>query len=145
MMRALLALLVLGALAAPAMAGPCGHRTYRHGYRHYHPRPHYGHRYSDSRHHYPRHRYVRTYYPRHYRYGHRHRYGYRYRCHTGAHYSNRYRYRTYPRISIVPFYTRYTTVLTLDDEAFDGATAPAYDGIPQARTRPVGDRFLVSE
>ena len=53
-------------------------------------------------------------------------------------------YRLLPAFDFAPILTRLTTVYTIDDPAFDGPSeddAPA-DGLPQPRTKPVGDRFL---
>ena len=115
-MRAFLALLLLAALCTPALAGHrhhCGHSG--RGYYRYH---HYG------RYHAPRYQRYGCY-PVYCGYG----YGYGY-----------YHFRPVLRFSHA--YTRAFTVLTVDDEAFAGAVRADYDGVPEARTTPVGARFL---
>lgn len=165
MMRILIVLSLLGSFAAAApygygfRSGRCGpvHQGFRYhakyvgctqGFR-YHPKyvpyryscaPYRGY-YRPYRSHY---RYgsrygYRRYYPRYFGYG----YGYGYGC-----YGYRYRYRAYrPYLAFSPIYSRIMTVLTIDDEEFDGpAAAPApadHDGLPRPRREPVGARFLV--
>ncbi|MHC4952722.1 MAG: hypothetical protein ACYTGZ_02435 [Planctomycetota bacterium] len=52
-------------------------------------------------------------------------------------------YRLLPAFNFAPILTRLTTVYTIDDPAFDGEEPETADGLPQPRTKPVGDRFLV--
>lgn len=52
-------------------------------------------------------------------------------------------YRLLPAFNFAPILTRLTTVFTIDGPEFDGEGAEeAADGLPQPRTKPVGDRFL---
>jgi len=78
------------------------------------------------------------------------RYGYRY-PHTvfpgGAGpygFYDPYGYRLLPAFNFAPILTRLTTVFTIDGPEFDGESeeVEAADGLPQPRTKPVGDRFL---
>ncbi|MHC4224469.1 MAG: hypothetical protein ACYSX0_07085 [Planctomycetota bacterium] len=49
-----------------------------------------------------------------------------------------------PYLRLAPAYSRFGTVFTFDDEEFTGAIQPVdADGLPQRRTEPVGNRFLV--
>ncbi len=150
-MRALFALVLLGALAAPAAAhDDC--RTYRgwYGRTYAYPRfncrrPYWHHRYY-ARFGYQRpylyYRQLRTYtygFPAWggcgggaFRYGNGYGYG---------GYDNCYGYGYYPAyVSVAPVYSRLGTALTLDDAVF---SRPDADGLPRARTAPVGARFLV--
>lgn len=57
-----------------------------------------------------------------------------------------YGYRLLPAFNFAPILMRLTTVYTIDDPAFDGEDAEGEanaDGLPQPRTEPVGNRFLV--
>jgi hypothetical protein len=129
-MRALLALLLLGALAAPA-AQACdhgyGYRYYRSGYHrpYRHARPYWHHPY------YARFGYQRPYlYYRQLRtFGYAAWYG---DCGFG--------YYTYysPYVAVAPVYSRLGVALTLSDPVFAGDP----DGLPRSRTGPVGSRFL---
>ncbi len=133
------ALIVLLALAPLSFAGPCGY-----GQRSHH-RGHYGgHRSYNS---YSHRRYSGRGYYRTYRRGHstnggcRTRRYYYPRYHGGyTYYGSRY-YRPY--LAFSPIYSRITTVLTLDDPVFDGTNDGAdKDGLPQPRSKQVGNRFL---
>jgi hypothetical protein len=165
-MRTLIVLTLLGSLAAAAPYGRrdrCGpvnrgfryHANYvgrTHGFR-YHAK-YVPYRWSCTPHRGYYRGYYRSPYRSHYRYG----AGYRYRryyypryhgdCYAygyGYRYGRRY-YRPY--LSFSPIYTRILTVLTIDDEEFDGPAAaqtpqPDADGLPRPRKEPVGARFLV--
>ncbi|MDH3590693.1 MAG: hypothetical protein OER88_02355, partial [Planctomycetota bacterium] len=136
--------------------GVHSHRHHSHRYSNYRYRSHYSHghyRYGRRAYFYRRHgshyggSYCGSYYSSYPRYvSYRYRYGYRGYV------------RPYVRpLSLAPFVTRFATVLTLDDPVFDGASAagasPApmagtgeaggFDGVPHARAKPVGSRFLV--
>ena len=50
-----------------------------------------------------------------------------------------------PYIRVAPIYGRLSTVFTLDDAVFDGASKGDADGLPQIRSKPVGGRFLADE
>jgi len=146
-MRALFALVLLGALAAPALShDDC--RAYRgwFGRTYSYPRRTYCHPYY-ARYGYQRpylyYRQLRTYgygLPRWggcggggfsgYGYGH----GYGYGCGYGYNFY-------YPSfVSVAPVYSRLGTALTLDDAVF---SRPDADGLPRPRTAPVGSRFLI--
>ena len=55
-------------------------------------------------------------------------------------------YRLLPAFNFAPILTRLTTVFTIDGPEFDGeGEVEAADGLPQPRTKPVGNRFLEAE
>lgn len=137
-MRALFALVLLGAVAAPSFAhDECGSyrgwygRTYAYpGYRHRSrawQQPYWHHPY------YARFGYQRPYlYYRQLRY-----YGSGFPMWGGY---GGYCYGYYPAfVSVAPIYSRLGVALTLDDSVFSKRDP---DGVPHARTEPVGGRFL---
>ncbi len=178
-MRIALFVAILALGSSPAWARPCSSHGYSHGQRsHAHSRTRRSHsNHAHARHSFrahtfgshSSHRYGNGYGRRSYRYGYT-RYGRRAYFHNAWSYGSRY-YRAYPRyvsyryhrggyygsvrpyirpLSLAPFVTRFTTALTLDDDAFSGAEAAGdgpgdvnYDGVPHARAKPVGSRFLV--
>ena len=146
-MRAVFALVLLGALAAPSFAHECGGYGYReYGYRNYGGGYGYrGYRGYRSRgwekpywHHpyYARFGYQRPYlYYRQLRY-----YGSGFPMWGGCGGGGSY-YGYYPAfVSVAPIYSRLGVALTLDDSVFSQRRDP--DGLPRARTEPVGSRFL---
>jgi hypothetical protein len=160
-MRKLLALLILAAVAAPALAHDYGYRGHRFrgvGFRH-----HFGYRYFGFRGydrgdphaiharvarfhqffgHSGRPYWHHPYYLRRYGglrpYHHYRLYGY---GHGGCGWGG---YNLYypPAVAIAPIYSRLGVVLTLDDAVFDGPAAD-HDGLPRSREGLVGKRFLV--
>jgi hypothetical protein len=140
-MRALFALVLLGALAAPAVAQDCGcyqgwyGRTYAYprfaGCRRGWQQPYWHHPY------YARFGYQRPYlYYRQLRY-----FGYAgYMSPMWGGYGGYGYYTYYPAyVSVAPIYSRLGVALTLDDVTFSKGDA---DGLPRSRTGPVGSRFL---
>jgi hypothetical protein len=145
-MRALFALLLLGALAAPASAqdwcgggyggyGYRGHGYRGHGYRAYGcrgwQRPYWHHPY------YARFGYQRPYlFYRQLRcFGYA---GYASPAYASPIWGGYYTY--YPAfVPVAPIYSRLGVALTIDDAVFTGRDR---DGLPRARTTPVGSRFL---
>ena len=153
-MRALFALVLLAALAAPSSAHECdGYRGY--GYRShggaYGYRGYRGYRYRGWEQPYWHHPYYA-------RFGYQRPYLYYRQLRTfgyvpyvsgpfgssmwggcgggGALY-----YTYYPAfVSVAPIYSRLGVALTLDDSVFSTRRDP--DGVPHARTEPVGSRFL---
>jgi hypothetical protein len=140
-MRALFALVLLGALAAPSHAcdtwggGWGGHRAH-HGYRGYHARPYWHHPY-----------YARFGYQRPYLYYRQLRY-FGYRGYVSQPYASGFYggcggpiyYTYYPAyVTVAPLYSRLSVVLTIDDMP---SRTTDQDGLPRARTEPVGSRFL---
>jgi len=130
-MRALLALSLLAALAAPSSA--CDGWSYGRGY----ARPYWHHPY------YARFGYQRPYlfYRQLRSFGYA---GYLSGPYGGGMYGGcgggYYYYTYYPRyISVAPLYTRLSVVLTLDGTAFSKRDR---DGLPRSRKGPVGSRFL---
>ena len=154
-MRALFALVLLGALAAPAAAqGSCD--CYRGGYGRSYGYPGYGHRYGGYGYrgyrgyvyrgwqqpywHHPY--YARFGYQRPYLYYRQLRYfGYQgYMSPMWGGYGGGYYYSYYPAfVSVSPIYSRLGVALTLEDAVFSKGDP---DGLPRARTGPVGSRFL---
>jgi len=138
-MRAFFALVLLGALAAPASAHD-GCTTYRGWYGRTYAYPACRHRASQRPywHHpyYARFGYQRPYlYDRQLRY-----YGYGPPMWGGCGGGGLYRYAYYPAyVSVAPVYSRLGVALTLDDAVFSRRDP---DGLPHARTEPVGSRFL---
>jgi hypothetical protein len=153
-MRTLLALLLLGALAPPALAHDCccqggygyggyryggGYRGgYRYGYRYYGG---YRHGYGGWRRPYWHHPYYARFgYQRPYLYYRQLRYfGYSPYATWGG--CGGWYYSYYPAfVSVAPVYSRLGVALTIDDPAFSKGGDP--DGLPRARKEPVGSRFL---
>lgn len=150
-MRALFALVLLAALAAPAAADGCdtyrgwygrtyaypGGYGYRGGYGHRHrgwQRPYWHHPY-----------YARFGYQRPYLYYRQLRYfgyqGYVSPMWGGFGGYGGFYYTYYPAyVGVAPVYSRLGVALTLDDAVFAKGGDP--DGLPRARTGPVGSRFL---
>jgi hypothetical protein len=152
-MRAFFALVLLGALAAPSSAhewgGGYGYRGYRHdggyGYRGYR-----GYRYRAPEQPYWHHPYYA-------RFGYQRPYLYYRQLRTfgyvpyasgpfgssmwgGCGGGGAYSYTYYPAyVSVAPIYSRLGVALTLDDPVFSKRDP---DGLPRARTEPVGGRFL---
>jgi len=150
-MRVLFALLLLGALAAPSHACESygwrgyGYRSYggyrSHGYRSYGYRS-----YAQPYWHHPY--YARFGYQRPYLF-YRQLRSFGYRGYVSAPYAwgsyggcgGPIYYTYYPAyITVAPVYTRLSIALTLDDMP---SAKRDQDGLPRARTKPVGNRFLV--
>lgn len=153
-MRALFALLLLAALAAPSHAcdgwGSPGYRGYgyggyRYGYRGYGYRGFRDRGYSQPYWHHPY--YARFGFQRPYLF-YRQLRSFGYRGYMSAPYAPGFfggcggaiYYTYYPAyITVAPVYTRLSVALTLDD--MPSGTRDR-DGLPRARTKPVGSRFL---
>jgi hypothetical protein len=137
-MRALFGLLLLAALAAPSDACETWGRGYRshYGYRGYSGRPYWHHPY-----------YARFGYQRPYLFYRQLRY-FGYRGYMSAPYAQGYYggcggpiyYTYYPAyVTVAPLYSRLSVALTIDDLT---SRKTDRDGLPRARTGPVGSRFL---
>jgi len=77
------------------------------------------------------------------RYGYRYPHAYLYGGAGPYGFADPWGYRLLPAFDFAPILTRLTTVFTIDDPAFDGEDAAENaDGLPQPRSKPVGERFL---